>query len=230
MLTSVGFRGLLGVGGFVEMSVPEHIRRDKSMCFTFGPNGFFGYASHRPVEQNQMMWWSTYQDDALTTATTISRDQIREDLKKRHAEWKDPVIHEIINKVQVDSVYPTWSVPELPSWGDNGFVLIGDAAHALQPTSGQGVSQALEDSLTLALLLDGFLEKSRQGAMTEAEAVDRTARVLYRIRNPRIQKIVAFAARAASGKRELNMVVEFMMYSFIWLTGKFPTFGTYSPC
>ncbi|KAF1816719.1 FAD binding domain protein [Eremomyces bilateralis CBS 781.70] len=217
--------GLLGVGGFVEMPLPDHVLRDKTLCFTFGRNGFFGYGSHRPANQNQMMWWSTYQDDSLPDKKVIDRDRILEELRKRHQDWKDPVIHDIINKVQVDSVYPTWTLPELPTWGGNGFILIGDAAHALQSTSGQGVSQALEDSLTLALLLRGFLQKAASGSMTEEEAIDRTAKTLYQIRNPRVQKIAAFAAQSASGKRELTLVAEFMMCFFLGLIGKFPSVG-----
>ncbi|KAH0837075.1 hypothetical protein AYO21_04536 [Fonsecaea monophora] len=54
----------------------------------------------------------------------------------------------------LDAAYPTWTTPELPYWSLRGrAVLVGDAAHALQPSSGQGASQALEDAEALALSL-----------------------------------------------------------------------------
>ncbi|OQU95260.1 hypothetical protein CLAIMM_01493 [Cladophialophora immunda] len=54
----------------------------------------------------------------------------------------------------LDAAYPTWTTPELPYWSLRGrAVLVGDASHALQPSSGQGASQALEDAEALALFL-----------------------------------------------------------------------------
>ncbi|EXJ68878.1 uncharacterized protein A1O5_07810 [Cladophialophora psammophila CBS 110553] len=58
----------------------------------------------------------------------------------------------------LDAAYPTWTTPELPSWSSRGrAVLVGDAAHALQPSSGQGACQALEDAEALALFLGHYL-------------------------------------------------------------------------
>ncbi|TPR01049.1 Integral peroxisomal membrane peroxin family protein [Aspergillus niger] len=45
----------------------------------------------------------------------------------------------------VQTMWPTWTSPPLPTWEREGVVLVGDAAHALPSTSGQGASQALED-------------------------------------------------------------------------------------
>jgi 2-polyprenyl-6-methoxyphenol hydroxylase-like FAD-dependent oxidoreductase len=41
-------------------------------------------------------------------------------------------------------------------WGDERLLLIGDAAHACAPSRQQGGSQALEDAVTLASLIDEF--------------------------------------------------------------------------
>lgn len=48
------------------------------------------------------------------------------------------------------------SAHPLPRWvSANGrMILIGDAAHTLLPTTGQGANQAIEDGATLAICLD----------------------------------------------------------------------------
>ena len=48
--------GLADVGGFIDKPLPEEVVKDKSMVFTFGRNGFFGYSSVGPAETNNMMW------------------------------------------------------------------------------------------------------------------------------------------------------------------------------
>ena len=48
--------GLVGIGGFINKPLPEEVVKDKSMVFTFGRNGFFGYSSVGPAETNNMMW------------------------------------------------------------------------------------------------------------------------------------------------------------------------------
>jgi 2-polyprenyl-6-methoxyphenol hydroxylase-like FAD-dependent oxidoreductase len=53
------------------------------------------------------------------------------------------------------NIWPFYVIPKLDSWssGKRRVLLVGDAAHALPPSSGQGISQAVEDVVMLALLL-----------------------------------------------------------------------------
>lgn len=53
------------------------------------------------------------------------------------------------------NIWPFYVVPRLERWASaTGRVLIlGDAAHAVPPSAGQGINQAFEDALVLALLL-----------------------------------------------------------------------------
>lgn len=57
--------------------------------------------------------------------------------------------HEHIN------IWPFYVIPKLHSWSSDArrVLLVGDAAHALPPSSGQGISQAVEDVVMMALLL-----------------------------------------------------------------------------
>lgn len=76
-------------------------------------------------------------------------------------------------------IWPFLKMPKLPKWySDTGrVVLAGDGAHALPPSSGQGVNQALEDVYSLTLLLSGIsgprasdTDGSSQSEMLEALA------------------------------------------------------------
>lgn len=148
---------------------------------TFGSQGFFGYGScsqlspptsggEHCVAGPEAVWWSTYSVQPLPAAKGLEgldRDDIHRQLRARHSSWKDTVIQKIIANASIDSIYPTWTTPELPTWEREGVVLVGDAAHALQPSSGQGASQALEDAEMLSILLSHYLAKVRQGGSPE---------------------------------------------------------------
>ena len=44
----------------------------------------------------------------------------------------------------------TYDLPHVPTWSRGAMMIIGDAAHAPSPSSGQGASMALEDAVVLA--------------------------------------------------------------------------------
>jgi 2-polyprenyl-6-methoxyphenol hydroxylase-like FAD-dependent oxidoreductase len=75
----------------------------------------------------------------------------RDELHSIFAHWPEPVRRIIaaapaarINKIHVHDHDP------VPTWHRDNLVMIGDAAHAALPTSGQGACQALEDAWHLA--------------------------------------------------------------------------------
>ena len=100
------------------------------------------------------------------------------------------------------SIWPYYTVPKLPSWTSsshhNRVLLLGDAAHAIPPTAGQGASQAFEDAFSLALLLShqsssqvqtpdltrslGFWQKYRQ------ERIERVVKLTLKLTNKRLPK------------------------------------------
>ena len=114
-------------------------------------------------------------------------------------------------------------MPPLPHWGEKGLVLIGDSCHALTPTSGQGASQALEDSLTFSLALAHYLSKCYDsGDGTERDALDAATKVYYEVRQPRVQEIAMAAERMDRNKKDMGFVMEMILYGFFWLVNKYP--------
>ncbi|KAI5270673.1 FAD/NAD(P)-binding domain-containing protein [Aureobasidium subglaciale] len=53
------------------------------------------------------------------------------------------------------NIWPFYAIPELDSWSSEKrrVLLVGDSAHAIPPSSGQGISQAVEDVVMLSMLL-----------------------------------------------------------------------------
>lgn len=74
-------------------------------------------------------------------------------------------------------------LPEVPRWRTGRTLIIGDAAHAASPATGQGASMALEDAVVLAKALRD--EESREAALAAYE----------RLRRPRVAHNIANSAR-----------------------------------
>ncbi|KAI5363493.1 Putative FAD-binding domain, FAD/NAD(P)-binding domain superfamily [Septoria linicola] len=62
-------------------------------------------------------------------------------------------------------IWPFMRMPRIAQWySDSGrMILVGDGAHALPPSSGQGVNQALEDVYSLTLLLASACKRGEAG-------------------------------------------------------------------
>jgi 2-polyprenyl-6-methoxyphenol hydroxylase-like FAD-dependent oxidoreductase len=76
-------------------------------------------------------------------------------------------------------------LPTVSRWRTARTLLIGDAAHAASPATGQGASMALEDAVVLAKAL-------RAAPSTALEAYER-------LRRPRVELNVANSARLTAG-------------------------------
>ncbi|KAL3458311.1 hypothetical protein BJX64DRAFT_302067 [Aspergillus heterothallicus] len=106
----------------------------------------------------------------------------------------------------------------LPRWHRGRAILIGDAAHAMLPTQGQGASQAIEDAEALGAFLE-FFENGQSGSAATFESVERLNRAVFRCRFERASTIQAYSRQAAKpatepGDRKVNMnPAEFMDYN-----------------
>lgn len=176
------------------------------------------------------MWWST-RESAEPDKKPISVDELMQQVRNTHKGWTDPVVTELLTKVSCDSVYPTWIIGQLPTWGENGLSLVGDAAHALQPTSGQGSSQALEDAKCLGLLLKHYVgETTDCGSTNELdEAISKSTKALYVIREPIVRGIADFANKMSKRKLDMNIFEEYLTYFMFWLMGRSTYIGECPP-
>ncbi|KIK64871.1 hypothetical protein GYMLUDRAFT_160754 [Collybiopsis luxurians FD-317 M1] len=98
------------------------------------------------------------------------------------------------------------------------IALIGDAAHAMPPEGAQGVSCAIEDCLTLALLLKHYLSESS----AKDEAIAKAAQSYEEIRLPRVNKILVEAKGKADRKREISWVQDKIREIAVWVISWLP--------
>lgn len=103
-------------------------------------------------EQSREGW------NALHTGTD---EVVRLFQKDMHA-WPD-IVQSALENINEDTLFtwPYYAVPRLEQWASDGknVVLVGDAAHGVPPSTGQGANQAIEGVYVLALLLGKLGEK-----------------------------------------------------------------------
>jgi len=88
----------------------------------------------------------------------------------------------------IDRNYPIYDMPELPHWSKGRVLLMGDAAHAVAPHSGQGASMAIEDAIILA------------AALEEAGGIEAAFARFFALRRARTQKVIEMGRRTGSQK------------------------------
>jgi 2-polyprenyl-6-methoxyphenol hydroxylase-like FAD-dependent oxidoreductase len=118
----------------------------------------------------------------------------------------------------------TYDLPHVPHWTRDRLVLVGDAAHAPSPSSGQGASMALEDAVVLAT----SLRDHASGSAVLAAGLH----AYEQARRARVERIVKAGARSSDAKthgpvgrrfREAAMSLVFRYVvtdrSTAWMTG-----------
>jgi 2-polyprenyl-6-methoxyphenol hydroxylase-like FAD-dependent oxidoreductase len=85
------------------------------------------------------------------------------------------------------NLWPFYIVPKLGMWSSrhSRVVILGDAAHAIPPSAGQGINQAFEDVFTYALIL-GRLDKG---------SLQRALKIWQGGRQERVDKVLALNAQ-----------------------------------
>ncbi|PLB44128.1 FAD/NAD(P)-binding domain-containing protein [Aspergillus steynii IBT 23096] len=121
--------------------------------------------------------------------------------------------------LQLAGVVGLWQLRDLDplsSWYRGRVLLIGDAAHAMLPTQGQGASQAIEDAEAVGAFFAGFEGKNDPKSLDEVERVNRA---VFECRHERATTIQAYSRQAAKpatdpGDTRVKMSpAEFMDYN-----------------
>jgi FAD-dependent urate hydroxylase len=175
------YAGLGNVGGFSQGPLPPLGVQPGTYVMMFGKRAFFGHI----VSPAGEVWWFANPPSPAELS--------RAELAAPTGQWKERLVQlfdgdagpaaDIIRNTSALAVTNQHDLPRVPTWSRGRMVIIGDAAHAASPTSGQGASLAIEDGVVLAQCLRDLPDTTAAFAAFE------------RLRRPRVERIVAWAAR-----------------------------------
>lgn len=148
---------------------------------------------------------ATYVYAAATTSQGARSDDELAEVRRRYADWHPPIA-DVLRLVEPGSVlrHDIFDLPPGRTRLHSGRrVLVGDAAHAMEPNLGQGAGLAIEDAVVLAHALS--TRPSIEEALTDYAAA-RAPRVTALARQSRqIGRFARLERRGAVGIRDLAM-------------------------
>lgn len=172
---AVRYTGLVETGGYargVAVDGDPGVLR-----LTYGRNGLFCHTRHPDGD----VWWFAQppmREPDRAALAALSGERWRAELITRYADVEHAA--ELIRSTP--ALLAPWfahDLPTLPTWHRGRIVLVGDAAHAASPASGQGAAMAVEDAIVLARHL-------RDAADVPTALAAYTA-----TRKPRVERVVA---------------------------------------
>ncbi|MFI5931462.1 FAD-dependent oxidoreductase [Actinoplanes sp. NPDC051494] len=178
------YLGLLNAGGFSAGPVPD-APEPGVMRMAFGRRAFLGWSA---APDGSVWWFANPARRTPVAAGEFTAASWRAHLLELVADDPPPARRLIEASDEVLGPWNTWDVPRLPVWHDDRIVLVGDAAHAVSPSSGQGASMAIEDAVTLGRCLE------------RCSDVPAALTAYQRLRRPRVEKVVAYGKRSGSTK------------------------------
>lgn len=180
------YTGLLNTGGYasgVTVDTPVGL-----FTMTFGKRAFFAYANRGPGD---VWWFANVPRARAATSDELAAwtpDRWRAELTRLFADDDGPALDLIAATPEIVPPWNTMDLPTVPVWHRGPIGLIGDAAHAISPTSGQGASLAIEDGVLLARFLRDHGDPASAFAAFEAT------------RRGRVEKLIAQAKRSSNQK------------------------------
>ena len=179
--------GLTNFGGITTQTPFASDLPARQWHFLFGSKAFFG--AH-PTPDGDVVWFVNVPRPAITAAERAERGP--EDWRTWLADLLDHDAGPAAELVRTGRLElwadNTHDLPTVAHWHRGRMVVIGDAAHAPSPSSGQGASMALEDAVVLATCVrDTTTVQAALGAYETA-------------RRDRVERIVAAGARSSRSK------------------------------
>ncbi|MFP3913765.1 MAG: FAD-dependent oxidoreductase [Actinomycetota bacterium] len=154
---------------------------------SFGRRAFFGHAA---APDGDVVWFVNHPRPLITaeerrSITPAEWKRLLADLFQGDAGPATELIEAGDLELYADN---THDLGHVPTWHRGPMVIIGDAAHAPSPSSGQGASLAMEDGIVLARALGAGPSVSE--AFTRFEE----------LRRDRVEKVVAWGAKTSNQK------------------------------
>ncbi len=177
---------LVNVGGFVRGVAVDADPGTYHMIF--GKRAFFSYA----LAPDGEVWWFANLPEPREPSREVLRGTGSEEWRRRLIDAFSGDAGPAVGLVEATThaLEPTvfHTLPSLPRWHSERMIVIGDAAHAPSPSSGQGASLSIEDAVQLGKTLRDHA--GTPGALAAVES----------IRRQRVEPILRAAARVNNDK------------------------------
>jgi 2-polyprenyl-6-methoxyphenol hydroxylase-like FAD-dependent oxidoreductase len=162
----------------------------------------------------------------LEEAANSNKDHLRS-LLRQNSECFPTIVQNAVRNIPTEKLihWPFYHIPRLERWTSSqvpgGFgrvAIVGDSAHAIPPSAGQGVNLGFEDAYILALVLGRMLAS---GHSSSHEALDRVLlgwqksrqmqvdRVLEHNKQMDLRRMPAASDAGDEGEEKLDMEVMF---------------------
>jgi 2-polyprenyl-6-methoxyphenol hydroxylase-like FAD-dependent oxidoreductase len=180
--------GLTNFGGITPAgAVRDVVLEPETWQFMFGRRAFFG--AHQ-APNGDVVWFVNAPRDEISRSerATTSDEAWRmwlAGLFTEDAGVAASLIRAGCLELAGDNTY---DLGHVPTWHRDRMIVIGDAAHAPAPSSGQGASMAMEDGVLLAM------------ALRDASTIEAAFAAFETARRERVERIVAYGARSSSSK------------------------------
>jgi 2-polyprenyl-6-methoxyphenol hydroxylase-like FAD-dependent oxidoreductase len=208
-----GFYGAGGIASKQSLGSGVTTADNNTMTFTFGLKGFFGYG---PMNEREMLWWCTVEADEHEVKkkfSAMSEQNFKKMISDDYSDFHKPAPKLIANS---DKLIKTmiYDIPGIPEWYKGRVLVIGDAAHAVSPTSGVGASLALEDAMMLGKLLSKHSVDEYQKVFTGFQSLrkPRTEKIRYETNKRNSDKKVLTPFQA--GMRDWMMLIFLRLFGF----------------
>jgi FAD-dependent urate hydroxylase len=177
--------GLVNFGGYTPDSAGA--AEPGAWHMIFGRRAFFGYVVD---PDGGTVWFANVPRPAVTAAerAATGNEEWQRQLVELFAGDHGPASDLIAAGTLELAGDSTHDLPSVPTWHKGPMVIVGDAAHAPSPTSGQGASMAAEDAVVLAQCL------------RDLPGIPEALAAYERKRRARVERIVAQGARTGSAK------------------------------
>lgn len=142
-------------------------------------------------------------------ALQADKEKLVEFYRKDYDQWTSTaqsIIDSVCANKEAAYVWPFMKMPTLRQWySDTGrVILVGDGAHAMPPSSGQGINQALEDVYSLTQLLSAVCDVAQTAdSMHGVDQSKLLAALAFwqKIRQERIDAVFDFATNVVNVER-----------------------------
>jgi 2-polyprenyl-6-methoxyphenol hydroxylase-like FAD-dependent oxidoreductase len=213
------YSGISGIGSIVPTSVlSPNTPRLTDMSATFTAEGMFAFIPCTAAN-DEIFWFFSREVPIPESGDTKDgwevhrqkevegfQDMLLGILGDAHGQWGE-LLKDLIKNTTKVGFYPVYRLPKGGRWSRGRCLLLGDAAHAMPPHAGQGVSMVLEDVFLLSRLLDAVAVRP----------LPETLEKFSEIRRPRVDWFHSAAASNAEVRKKTGPWGLWAKETGIWL-------------